>query len=85
MGLLNLNRDVQLFCRVDVSKLRVYLQVSQQIDWVLRVFCNFFFLKIFMNDLVFADVALHCGANMDANMLNETHVAYNKLLILNVK
>jgi hypothetical protein len=38
-----------------------------------------------MKDLVFADVALHCGANMDANMLNETHVAYNKLLILNVK
>ena len=25
-----------------------------------------------MNDLVVANVALHWGANMDANMLNET-------------
>jgi uncharacterized protein YcfL len=38
-----------------------------------------------MDDLAFNDVSLILGVDMDADMLIETHIKYNKLLILKNK
>lgn len=57
-----------------IGKWRKKIKIKNKKEFKVQSHNNIFLF--FMNDLQFANIALHYGVNMDARVSNETHVTY---------